>query len=287
MTDFSWRRKDIDWLCSAPALLHDHHCLDSAGFFSYALPDILPAACVPGRLGIYAEVLMLWLLQQHPELEAIADHLQIQENQRTLGELDFLLRWKNSELWHLELAVKWYLFVPELAAQGLNAFVGPDIKDTLAVKYQRLIEHQLPISKHPEITRWLHEHEWPEATQTMRQLIHMPGRLFYPLGSSLPTLPELNPEHHQGRWLKQSQLPLLHTHYPEAELYQLVYRHWLGGPDETGLIGRLSDHSEELLKQSQTWQRPVRLMLKTDQEHHLMVVPDTWHQRALEIHLPA
>ena len=62
------------------------------------------------RIGFYFEALISFLLNEYPEFELIAEHLQLHQNGKTLGEIDFLYKNMNTgEITHLEVAFKYYL----------------------------------------------------------------------------------------------------------------------------------------------------------------------------------
>ena len=69
----------------------------------------------------------------------------IQTPERTLGELDLIYQNSNaSEVVHLELAIKFYLL--NKGGTQLTDFVGPAGHDRLDLKWDRLRQHQLPLS---------------------------------------------------------------------------------------------------------------------------------------------
>ncbi|WP_170853734.1 DUF1853 family protein [Lishizhenia tianjinensis] len=97
------------------------------------------------RLGYYFEALMHTFFHLSPYIKVeLANHQIIREKQ-TLGEIDFILK-EDQEIYHLELAVKYYLQNEE--AQEFEQWLGPNAKDNLAKKILKLKEHQLNLTQH-------------------------------------------------------------------------------------------------------------------------------------------
>lgn len=100
------------------------------------------------RLGKYFEHLIAYFLSNNP----IAPTPIVEQNKvvygtqngvrETRGELDLIVE-DNRQLVHIEVAVKFYL---QTTING-DQFLGPNSKDALATKLQRLQSHQLPLSK--------------------------------------------------------------------------------------------------------------------------------------------
>ena len=105
----------------------------------------------------------------------------------------------------LECAVKFYLRVG--AGTELRHFIGPGKVDRLDIKYQRFLNHQLPIDQHPAASAILAAHQF-SITQ---QALLLQGYLFHPWGEGCPPqlAAEINPHHWQGWWLRQGDVKKL------------------------------------------------------------------------------
>ncbi|MDR9399539.1 DUF1853 family protein [Salibacter sp.] len=91
------------------------------------------------RLGFLYEDLVSHLITQHHSYEIVDRNIQIIENGKTHGEIDFVVLNKTTDqLIQLESAVKFYLFHPQ---SGM--WIGPNANDKLHLKYNKLIEKQL------------------------------------------------------------------------------------------------------------------------------------------------
>jgi hypothetical protein len=137
------------------------------------------------RLGIYFE--------QFPRFTLLAKNLQVpcrtkHGQQRTLGEFDFIIEDKaDNSVKHLEAAVKFYLGHNNYRGEISNNqqhynwhnWVGPNQKDTLAIKMRHLQQHQLPLIQTIPGRETLNEINVKSEAITSRLLIK--GRFYLPI----------------------------------------------------------------------------------------------------------
>ncbi|WP_428819069.1 DUF1853 family protein [Microbulbifer sp. MCCC 1A16149] len=120
------------------------------------------------RLGVYFENLWTFAFRYHPQYQLIARNLPLRVAGKTLGELDYVVRYLPDDVTeHWEVAVKFYL-------QVADAWVGPGLKDRLDIKLARTRDHQLPIIHQPEVEPLLRD----QGIEIQRQWTLMPGRRF-------------------------------------------------------------------------------------------------------------
>ncbi|MHC8946449.1 DUF1853 family protein [Advenella incenata] len=225
---------DLHWLTHAPDLLAPAADLPLASWPPTALREIdrwlqqqgnegnAPESLASDfgahyrRLGLYAEALLHTALQHADSIELLAHHTPIHitvspapsTGRQTIGELDYIWRDRSNNLvWHWELAVKYYLYVPQASRiQDADRFVGPQQRDTLARKTAKLRDRQLPLSAMPQVTRQL-------GLRVDAAAAYVKGWLFYPLHGERwddyvlaepATRAMLNPLHPKGWWLTQA-----------------------------------------------------------------------------------
>ncbi|MCC5924325.1 MAG: DUF1853 family protein, partial [Crocinitomicaceae bacterium] len=95
------------------------------------------------RMGIYAELLLGYFFEHAPSIRLLLQNFQvIDEHGVTLGEIDFILEWQEQVI-HLELSLKYYLCYGE--PNDFSHWIGPSGNDHLALKIQKVLNHQLPI----------------------------------------------------------------------------------------------------------------------------------------------
>lgn len=150
------------------------------------------------RLGIYFEQLLSFYFEQYPRFNLLAKNLQVNNEQRTLGEFDFIVEDKNDgTIKHFEAAVKFYLGHNNYRGQikqnkpyyDWHNWVGPNQKDTLAIKMRHLEQHQLPLPATSHGQDTLSKLGLNATTISSRLLIK--GQFYSPLNSQL-TLPRFS-----------------------------------------------------------------------------------------------
>lgn len=137
--------------------------------------EVMDLQIEPSRLplGKYAEALLQIFFDHHPDFQLLARNIQLIKNKQTLGELDFLLfDMKKQNHIHLEFALKFYL---KTIWKGEETFLGPNVKDTLSNKSQKLTNTQSQLlNQHADLL--------PANLQSInfQPQIWMKGVRFYP-----------------------------------------------------------------------------------------------------------
>lgn len=182
------------------------------------------------RLGHYFERLYECLMQDLLGWDILLKNQPVRSNGITLGELDFLVRNpEDNVVEHHEIAVKFYLG-HQNASQDRPLWYGPNARDRLDIKTQRLIDHQSQMTERPETRNLLMS---LGIEMPVRPRVFMPGYLFYPLTRSL-TPPETIPSGHlRGDWLYINDLDEMSalgklTAADGKRWIPLVKPHWLG-----------------------------------------------------------
>ena len=233
--------RDLVWLLTAPPMCHctaeswqiPTPCKDTLVQLDRNPQPLLQwLARHPTRLlGHYHEQLWLFYFHLHPQLELIASNRIIQGETRTLGEFDVLLKdHRDGLIWHLELAVKFYLGT--LSGWGeadqWSHWLGVACRDSMEHKWQRLIQQQLTLSRSPEVQACLQQQGLP-VPQRASSLTR--GCLFYPetelSDSPLPAPKQMNPQHLKGRWLHLKQFEQHYKNDNRAQWRICSKPHWL------------------------------------------------------------
>ena len=214
--------QDIEWLVNAPSLLAPHcllwqpNVLNSLNFQELNLTKAELAQCQTRKLGLYFETLAGLLFDRHPRYEILAKNRAMMKHKVTLGELDLLLRdTLTNEVLHLELALKFYLYVNDVEPSNM-AWIGSGLKDFLHQKLNRLLHHQLRL---PDIAKT--ENVWPsDLPFPDRHAVWLPGRLYLPHNKAHDDIDHglisgtpwsINPNVERSVWYENpySQLPIL------------------------------------------------------------------------------
>lgn len=188
---------DVTWL----------QALDKNPRALYALINTQPSA----RLGRYAEKLLTFYLQQTGRL--IAHNVQVRNGPNdTIGEFDFIVHdEKHTGAVHWEFATKFYLLESHQAQMQAEAFVGPNLADSLGAKMDKIMQQQLKLAEHPAAAQYLSQ------PVTHAQAL-VKGWLFYrdaiAAATPLPSGLGISSGHCRGFWCELSALDLsLSEHY--------------------------------------------------------------------------
>lgn len=242
------------------------------------------------RVGFYYEALVSYLLSAFPDVSLIAEHLQLQENGRTLGEIDFLFRDELSQqVIHLETAVKFYL--GSQAWQDHHTpfkhWLGPMIKDRLDLKTQHLINHQSQMCHSDAFQKLATQSNIPTPTQ--RQVL-LQGYLFtHPTHQMpLPYSPENTGSTQQPRWFSRSEI---NAFLSDDQAYIILKKPFWLSPfhsKEHNPLLNLESLKEQLDSLILQWNRPILVSTlnpnqASDCNHALyqennrcFIVPDNW-----------
>tara|TARA_B100000508_G_C11465884_1_gene282575 strand:- start:59879 stop:60730 length:852 start_codon:yes stop_codon:yes gene_type:complete len=104
------------------------------------------------RLGFYAEALLSYFFQSFNKTELILQNFQIRDEKQTLGEIDFIVKY-NERVFHIELAVKYYLLLPNGDPAVPENWIGPSRKDNLHKKLRKVQDNQLGHGEHQSVRK--------------------------------------------------------------------------------------------------------------------------------------
>ncbi len=99
------------------------------------------------RLGKLVEQFVFIQLQHNKSISIIAKNLQIIHDKVTIGEIDCLIQYLNNYI-HLEIVYKFYLYDEHIYTGELDHWIGPNRKDSLVYKLNKLKNKQLPLLHH-------------------------------------------------------------------------------------------------------------------------------------------
>ncbi|WP_232313166.1 DUF1853 family protein [Enterovibrio coralii] len=159
-------QRDLAWIRHASSVVELDPTLYVSRDFWNKLPDI-PAASYEGghRIGFYYQWLIQQCLKASADHSLVAEEIQVEDEGRTIGAVDFVVKNGSNTLEHWEVAIKFYL------AFG-DDWYGPNAKDTLSKKLAKMLNQQLALSDTEAYQR-----TYPDFPITKRKLL-MQGRLF-------------------------------------------------------------------------------------------------------------
>ncbi|SMF40155.1 hypothetical protein SAMN02745866_02598 [Alteromonadaceae bacterium Bs31] len=292
---------DLAWLIFSPSLISSDLDKEAMDYELWGLPareqDILQVLegmdklnpsdsqykPETGKLGKYFETLLDFGLQLLPwaVFATAARNVQLIENGRTLGEVDFLLSATNKHYLHLEAAVKFYLRPKLSKGENFNNWHGPNAKDRLDKKVSHLRNKQLALLKKVNAQSDAIQHSalsflTPKDFTHMEARFYLKGMLFihWEEPASLPAT--LNPNLLLGHWLYYSEfVDLVSRTLAEQVFIPLNKNQWLSGTTEHECVEKIplsrSKHHYPMM-----YKRRVFTGVKKINESRLMVVPDYW-----------
>ncbi|GGD07785.1 DUF1853 family protein [Halopseudomonas salina] len=233
--------RHLAWMCGAAQLTDSPLAFDlraqlPAGTMQKllsweAMPDTAPAMLTQPaqpRLGYYFERLYACLLTDVLGWEVMARNLPIRNQERTLGELDFVVRNPaTGAIEHHEIAIKFYLgYIPDLELNMDQVrWYGPNAVDRLDLKTARMLDHQSQRSLLPESVMALAE---LGIEPPVRSRVFMPGYLFYPLATDCAKAVSppchVPSDHQRGTWMYLDAV----SSKDISRWVQLRKPHWLG-----------------------------------------------------------
>lgn len=158
----------------------------------------------PTYLGHYAEIFAFHEIERNPSIIQYWENIQINNEERTIGEIDAILKTNNRVL-HLEIAYKFYLFDPEHGSNELEHWIGPNRRDSFVKKLNKIRQHQFPIIKTPEAEAKLNSLGIPTPDV---QSVNFKGQLYLP--NNCTSTPEiLNSACIQGVYFHRDELSSL------------------------------------------------------------------------------
>lgn len=172
------------------------------------------------RLGKLVERFVFHELNANDDFDIVAENIQIRDGKRTVGEMDALLMTKNGPL-HLEIIYKFYLFDPSGGACELSHWIGPNRKDSLVQKLDKLKKKQLPLLYHSKTQIVLNNLKL--NLSEIKQQVLFKAQLFLPFDYNEFPFGTLNPSCLKGFYLK---LEKLH-HIEHAQFYIPPKGDWL------------------------------------------------------------
>lgn len=150
-------------------------------------------------LGKRVEHFFLEALKNSSEYQIIANNIQINNSYRTLGELDFIIKeLKTSKLLHIELMYKFYVYNPDIPDE-MERWVGPNKKDSLLQKIQKVETNQFPLLHTPETKTYLSSIDLD--SKDIEQEICFKASLFIPKELKSYKFPHINEECIIGFWI--------------------------------------------------------------------------------------
>jgi len=163
------------------------------------------------RLGQLAEQFVFNQLETSENFRVLAENLQIQNEKLTVGEIDALIELNNKPI-HLEIVYKFFLYDDTSTETELKKWIGPNRKDSLMEKTDKLLKKQLPLLYSSFTTTYLND--LGLKPEQIEQQVLFKAQLFTPFGQQI-NVQKLNSESLYGHYFRLQQL----KDFQEAKFY--------------------------------------------------------------------
>ena len=175
------------------------------------------------RLGKLVERFVSFELQQDSSIKMLAENIQIQEDKRTLGELDCLLLKGNQSI-HLEIVYKFYLYDSSVGKTEIERWIGPNRRDSFIQKLTKLKEKQLPLLYSNQSKFYLDKLNL--SSKNMKQQVYFKAQLFVPLKDYGKEFPLVNNDCICGFYINSKEL----NQFSDCKFYIPTKHNWLVKP---------------------------------------------------------
>lgn len=139
------------FLNTPPLWTNEQFGIRQFGFPETDLSEFRPSP-IPQRirLGHQMEHVFLQLMRTSPSYDILIHNLPIKANNRTIGEIDFILRdLETKQLLHIELTYKFYI-IDTAISEPIHQLMGPNRRDMFFTKMEKIRQGQFPLLHRPE-----------------------------------------------------------------------------------------------------------------------------------------
>ncbi len=191
------------------------------------------------------EEFLEFYFEQSNQYRVLAKSLQINKEKITIGELDFIIEDNTQQkLIHIELVSKFYLYDPAIHEE-LNRWIGPNKKDSLIQKLDKLQKKQLPLLFNPCTKVELQKFEI--EPKTVEQQLCFKAQLYIPYQFETKLIkPIVNIDCIAGFWIRPEQLH--RSEFQDAKFNIPIKNDWYCRPNKEAEWEELSSISTKLDK---------------------------------------
>ena len=180
------------------------------------------------RLGHQMEYVFKQLIENSNNYALILYNLPIRNEERTLGEIDFILKEKKTnQLIHVELTYKFYLLDPDIP-EPIHRLIGPNRRDRFFDKMEKIKNEQFPLLHSPSGVKALEEHEIDP--QSIKHECCFKAQVYIPFQEKKINFGLLNRETIAGYWLRLKDL--ITVDFSKDQFYIPIKSEWVIKPNE-------------------------------------------------------
>ncbi|QXP79362.1 MULTISPECIES: DUF1853 family protein [Winogradskyella] len=162
------------------------------------------------RLGKLVEEFVFYQLKHQTSVKWITENIQIQKEQQTIGEIDALFYVKEKPI-HLEIVYKFYLYdTQESYTNPLSYWIGPNRKDALCYKLEKLKNKQFPLLYKNETKHQLEDYNINIAE--VSQKLCFKAQLFLPYKRNDITIDAINEQCVYGFYISYKDISIFEAY---------------------------------------------------------------------------
>lgn len=193
------------------------------------------------RLGHQMEHVFEQLISYSKHWEIISKNVLVDKGKNRIGEIDFILEnTEIKEVYHIELAYKFYIVNPEIS-EPIHRLIGPNKRDMFFTKLDKLKGKQFPLFYAEALRSKLQDLKI--QSDTVKQQACFKTQLFIPYGDTNVSIRPLNKNCIQGKWIRFEDFNA--ETFKTFEYYIPFKREWVIAPT---LNRKYSSHYETLLE---------------------------------------
>lgn len=152
-------------------------------------------------IGMQAEACFEAILRHSQRYKLLASNLQIQGEKQTVGELDYIVQnLETKEVVHIELSCKFYLYDNTIHTSEESKWIGPNRKDGLYDKLEKIRSKQFPLITASETIQTLNRLDIELPTS---QELCLKAFLFVPKETDLSNFSKNYKDCIVGSWIRQ------------------------------------------------------------------------------------
>jgi len=234
------------------------------------------------KVGLLFESLVLYWLEHGSRFTVLGQNVPVKNDERTLGAYDLVVQRADGRVEHWELAIKFYL--QKHADSAWDAWVGPNARDRLDLKLNKMLLHQLPLSNTGPGRHALRD---LGVVGPVKRRAFIKGMFFTPWQEADPIMPMgADPRQTHGVYVRQSELAAYVDGFPRSRWIQRQKPHWMA-PAVSHFPPGFSTDEWLTYYNGDPIKRPEMISRMTPgknaayvEQNRFFVVPDSWPNHA-------
>jgi len=228
----------------------------------------LPNLSTQYVLGKRMEIFLKEILKLSKNHEILINNVQIFRDKLTLGEIDYIIHdLKKGELIHLELVFKFYIYDPSYRNE-FERWIGPNKKDSLQQKINKLNQKQFPLLQEPETEETLAKHNI--VSSEIFQKVCFKANLFVPRSLINKQLPIINNDCIVGYYIHSEEFKALE--FQHQDYYIPRKQEWAILPEHNSTWYSYAEIQDDLLSLLEKKRSPLLFRRIDDQTFERLFV---------------